>query len=634
MLIELNKICKSFGIEKILSDITLTINDGDRIGLLGENGAGKSTLLNIITGDLAYDGGSLYVQKGIEIGYLKQNGALNLENTISEEIKSVFFDVYAIGEKLDKIRTKMAGGDNSKDTITEYDRLNLLFEAKDGYNLDVKINTVLNGMGFSGYDRNMSVSLLSGGEKNRLGFAKLLLKNPKVLILDEPTNHLDFEALSWLEEYLEDYKGAILVVSHDRYFLDKVAHDTCEIEDCKLTRYKGGYSKFIVQKEEREAVLIKEYEKQQEEISKLKDFVAKNLAKSASVNGVGTRVKALAKMEEIEKPCPVRKKVSLKFCCDAEPHKDVLRCNKLSVFVGEGEQKKQLINDISFNIEKGEKIAIIGLNGAGKTSFIKAVLEKIPYLGFVRWGENTKVSYFEQENGQLNREKSVIDEIHDKFPGKTELEIRSLLGSLLISGEDVFKKIKDLSGGERAKVAFALLMLERGNVLILDEPTNHLDYNAKEVLDKALTDYTGTLIVVSHDRYLLNRVPTKIVEITRDEFKCYDGGYDYYFEKSKRAAKKDIVKETLNNIEIRGKNGYNKGRQERAEKAKIRLRVKILESEIEGLEVEKKQIEEEMVKQEIISDYKKLQEFCDRIKEIEEVLERDYEEWENIADFE
>lgn len=624
MLIELSNVCKSFGIEKILNNVNLTINDGDRIGLLGVNGAGKSTLLNVISGEIPYDSGNLYINKDVEIGYLKQKNVLNTENTIDEEIRSVFKDLYKIGEKLSEIQIKMSEGNTSEELLKEYSRLNLLFEAKEGYNIDVKINTVLNGMGFSGYDRNMSVSLLSGGEKNRLGFAKLLLKEPKVLILDEPTNHLDFEALAWLEDYLDKYKGAILVVSHDRYFLDKVVRDICEIEDTKLIRYKGGYSQFIRQKEERETLELKQYEKQQEEIAKLKDFVSKNLAKSASVNGVGTRVKALEKMEVLEKPKLLKKKIFLKFSHDIEPHKQVFWSKGLKISVGDV-NKKELFDNIDFEVLKGEKVAVIGLNGIGKSSFIKAILGKISCEGKFRWGENTKISYFEQENRQLNPEKTVLDELHDRFPLKHELELRSLLGGLLFSGDDVFKKIKDLSGGERAKVAFAIIELERPNVLILDEPSNHLDYESKEILDKALIDYGGTLIMVSHDRYLLNRVPSKIVEMKKNEFDYYDGGYDYYLEHKKQPTV-SIVKEKVSE----NKSSFYRSKEQRAEDAKKRNRVNFLEKEIDRLEVTKRGIEEEMTLPDVCSDYTKLNELCSKLKEIDSLLEQNYAEWERL----
>ncbi|MBP3284505.1 MAG: ABC-F family ATP-binding cassette domain-containing protein [Clostridia bacterium] len=625
MLVALNQVSKSFGAEQILEEITFQINEGDKIGLLGLNGAGKSTLLNIITGNLPYDSGELYVEKGLEIGYLKQNAALNLRNTIQEELDSVFAEVHEIGRKLESIRAKMAEGDNSPELLREYDRLNLLYEAKDGYSLDVLVNTVMTGMGFASYDRAMNVSLLSGGEKNRLGFVKILLKKPRLLILDEPTNHLDFETLTWLEEYLKEYKGAVLTVSHDRYFLDKIVTSICEIEDKKLIRYKGGYSQFIRQKREREEFLLKEYEKQQEEIAKLKNFVAKNLAKSASVNGVGTRVKALEKMEVMEKPNPVKKKISLAFTYDMEPHKQVFYGNHISVAVGEGNERKELCKEIDFEALRGEKIAIIGRNGIGKSSFVKAILGKISCSGKVKWGENVKIAYFEQENRELNFENTILQEVHDRFPTKKELELRSLLGSLLISGEDVFKKINTLSGGERAKVMFAIMMLERPNVLVLDEPSNHLDYDSKEILDKALCEFKGTLIMISHDRYLLNRVPTKIAEMKETGFVYYDGGYDYYLE-HKKEDKPVVVEKTVSE----NKTNYHRTKQQRAEEVKIRNRIKSLEKEIEELEGKKKGVEEQLSLPEVVSDYQRLNKLCLQIKALDEEIEAKYAEWEAL----
>lgn len=626
MLVELNNVSKSFGIDKILKNINLTINDNDRIGLLGLNGAGKSTLLNIISGELPYDNGSLYIQKGLEIGYLKQKDTLNLRNTINEEVNSIFEDINKISVKLKELQDKMASGDTSAETSNEYSRLNALFEAKDGYNIDTKINTVLNGMGFMNYDKNTKVSTLSGGEKNRLGFAKLLLRSPKLLILDEPTNHLDFKALSWLENYLDTYKGAILVVSHDRYFLDKVVRDICEIEDTKLTRYKGGYSDFIRQKQECEERYLKEYEKQQEEIAKLKDFVAKNLAKSASVNGVGTRVKALEKMEIMEKPKLLKKKMNLKFSYDLEPHKQIFWSKDISISVGNGENEKRLFDNINFEVLKGEKVAIIGLNGIGKSSFIKAILGRIPYTGKLRWGENIKISYFEQEHEQLNKEKTIMAEIHDRFPLKKEVEIRNLLGSLLFSGDDVFKKIKDLSGGERARVAFGIIMLERPNILIMDEPTNHLDYESKEILDLALMDYSGTLLVISHDRYLLNRVPTKIVEMKKNEFDYYDGGYDYYISHKVEPVTAPVIKKEPS----ASSTSFYRSKEQRAEEAKKRTRISNLEKEIEQLEGKKNEIEKLMKSSEVISDYQELNKLCTELQEIDTKLNSTYEEWDKL----
>ena len=613
MLVDLNNICKNFGEEVILENCNLSINDRDRIGLIGVNGAGKSTLLNIISGNLNYDNGNLFIKKGLEIGYLKQNNALDTSNSINDEIKSVFTDLIKIGEKLEIMRKEGR-------LDAEYSRLNELFESKDGYNIDTKINIVLNGMGFHDYDKNTIVSKLSGGEKNRLAFAKLLLKEPELLILDEPTNHLDFEALAWLEEYLEKYKGAIVVVSHDRYFLDKISESICEIEDHKLIRYKGGYSQFVVQKEERVALEEKQYEKQQEEIEKMRDFVAKNLAKSSSINSVGSRVKALEKMEVMAKPKANRKKIALKFNCDVEPFKNVFHGEKIKFTVGA--EQKLICENINFDIERNEKIALIGLNGVGKSSFIKALLGKIKFEGKIRFSDNLKISYFAQENEQLNPENTILEEVHSRFPLKPQVDIRATLGMLLLSGDDVFKKIKDLSGGERAKVAFAIIMLERANFIVMDEPTNHLDYESKEVLEQALKDYKGTLLFISHDRYMLNRVPSKIVEMFPNKFEIYDGGYDYYLTHKKVEKVETIKKEQSENSKQ-----YFKSKEQRAEEVKLQNKKKALEKRISELEEKIKEIQEEMSKPEISADYVKLNELCQEMEQYNKELEQKMEEW-------
>jgi len=616
MIIKLNNVKKSFGIDEILKNINLEINEGERIGLLGVNGAGKSTLLNVITGALAIDSGELFIAKDKTIGYLKQVNALNSENTIDSEIHSVFNDLYEIYAKLERMR-------NENDFSREYDRLNTIFEAKDGYNIDTKINIVLNGIGFKDYDRNTKIEKLSGGEKNKLAFAKLLLKEPDLLILDEPTNHLDFSALSWLEEYLLKYKGAIFVVSHDRYFLDKVVENICEIENGELKKYKGGYTSFVKQKEERLEFELKEYEKQQEEIAKMKDFVAKNLAKSSSINSVGSRVKALEKMERFEKPKPVTEKIKLQFDFDIESYKKVLSVEKLTVYVGENETKKLICDNINFEILKGEKIALIGSNGIGKSTFIKALLSKIKSEGKIRWGENTKIAYFSQENEELNFNNTVIDELYNNYPLAGEQKIRSTLAALLIKGDDVYKKIKDLSGGERAKVVFALMVLKRANVIIMDEPTNHLDYKSKEILEKALMDYKGTLLMISHDRYMLNRVPTKIAEMFNSKFEVYDGGYDYYISHKRDETSENITTKAV----VKSENTYYRSKAQRAEEQKKKNRIKELEKKMAELEEREKEIMKAMSEPDVLADYIKLNELTEELNKIKEETDACMEEW-------
>lgn len=631
MLVTLTDITKSFLDEKVLDNITLSINENERIGLLGVNGVGKSTLLNIITGSLSYDSGSLSVKRSLEIGYLKQNDALNTKNSLGEEIKEALSEVYEVREKLLSVGNKMSKANvdsiQYKELSLEYDRLQSIYDALDGYSADTRINIVLNGLGFGDFDLNQKTAALSGGEKMRFAIAKILLHNPELLILDEPTNHLDFNMLSWLEDYLESYKGAILIVSHDRYFLDKVVDNICELERGRLYRYKGGYSAFLTQKEERIRALTKEYEKQQTELAEMRDYVAKNLAKSSSSNSVGSRVKALEKMELQEKPNPRQKDIHFKFDYDFEPHKVVLSCKDVGVHVGNSISGKQLYEDISLEVLSSEKVAIVGKNGVGKSSFLKAILKKIPYSGTIRLGGNVKIAYFDQELSSLDLNDTVIEAVHRKFPTKTELEIRSALGRLLIEDEAVFKRVRDLSGANRAKVAFCIIMFQRANVLIFDEPTNHLDYIAKEALDCALKEFTGTLITVSHDRYFLNTVPDKIIEMFPTGFNTYIGGYDYYL--SHRLPEIQDKKEKQQSEQ---KLEYNENKKNKAEERKRRARVAALQKEIDELETQITELKELSGSAEVVTDYQKLEETLKEIKEKEQALEELETEWLELAE--
>ena len=620
MLISLNNVNKTFLDKKILNNITLAVNDRDRIGLLGVNGVGKSTLLNIISGNLEYDDGTIAPKSNLRIGYLKQNEALNTSNTLKEEIEDSLKLVFETRKKIAEISQKMSQSSGSEFTALseEYEKYTSIYEAADGHNAEVRINTVLNGMGFGTFDMNTSVSVLSGGEKTRFALAKILVENPNLLILDEPTNHLDFTMLNWLENYLKEYKGAVIIVSHDRYFLDSVASDICEIENCELVRYKGGYSSFLKQKEERIKTLTKEYEKQQREIEDLRDYVRKNLAKSSSINSVGSRVKTLEKMELQAKPNPKVKDLHISFPFDIEPHKLILECKGLKVSVGKAENKRVLFENFNLEINRNEKIAFVGKNGVGKSSLLKAIMKKIPCEGSVRWGGNVKISYFDQELSSLDLNLTALETVHRKFPTKSEYEIRSMLARFLIEDEDVFKRIKELSGANRAKVALCIIVFERSNVLILDEPTNHLDYKAKEALDIALSQYEGTLIMVSHDRYLLNSVPTKIIEMKNDEIIIYNGNYDYYKEHLKA---ENNEKKSNNETKNETQSKYSEDRKNKAQDRKRRAKLMNTEKEIESLQQQINDLKDLIEQPEISSDYQKLSEILEEIKVKEDELE-------------
>ena len=629
MLITLQNINKSFLDKSILKGINLTVNEKDRIGLLGINGVGKTTLLNIISGVLEYDEGTLSTKPNIRIGYLKQNEALDTTNTLREEIQNALKLAFDTRKQLEEISKKMsvASSDEYASLSTEYERLTNIYDACDGYNAEVRINTVLNGMGFGDFNLDGSVSVLSGGEKTRFALAKILVENPDLLILDEPTNHLDFSMLNWLENYLASYKGAVVIVSHDRYFLNAVASDICEIENGELVRYKGGYSSFLKQKDERIKTLTKEYEKQQKEIEQLRDYVRKNLAKSSSINSVGSRVKALEKMELQAKPNPKVKDLHIVFPFDIEPHKTILECKNLKISVGNSVDKRTLFENFNLIIERGEKVAFVGKNGVGKSSLLKAILKKMTYEGVVRWGGNVKISYFDQELSSLDLNMTVLEAVHRKFPTKTEYEIRSMLARFLIEDEDVFKRIREMSGANRAKVVLCIITFERSNVLVLDEPTNHLDYKAKEALDAALSRYEGTIIMVSHDRYLLNSVPTKIIEMKPQEIIIYNGNYDYYKEHSVIEPEAiSVVKEKSDSAKA-----YDESRKNKAEDRKRRAKLMNTEKEMTALQTEINNLKELCNDPDISSNYARLSELLEEIKTKEEALEELETLWLELA---
>ena len=630
MLISLNGVSKGFLDKTVLKNISLSVNNNDRIGLLGINGVGKTTLLNVISGNMECDDGVISSSPDLRIGYLKQNEALNTVNSLKEEIENSLQLVFDTRKKLETISKEISKADSSEyDKLTaEYERLTNIYNAADGYNAEVRINTVLNGMGFGNFDMNTPVSVLSGGEKTRFALAKILVENPNLLILDEPTNHLDFTMLNWLENYLATYKGAVIIVSHDRYFLNAVASDICEIENGELVRYKGGYSSFLKQKEERIKTLTKEYEKQQKEIEELRDYVRRNLAKSSSINSVGSRVKALEKMELAAKPNPQVKDLHIAFPFEIEPHKTILECRELKVSVGKNENKKILFQNFNLEISRGEKVAFVGKNGVGKSSLLKAILKKMPYEGIVRWGGNVKLSYFDQELSSLDLNMTVLEAVHRKFPTKTEYEIRSMLARFLIEDEDVFKKIREMSGANRAKVVLCIIVFEHSNVLVLDEPTNHLDYKAKEALDTALSQYEGTIIMVSHDRYLLNSVPDKIIEMKPDEIIIYKGNYDYYMEhqqiETKEKATKPVEK---SKAEVH----YDESRKNKAQDRKRRAKLLNVEKKMDNLQDEIKNLKQLMEDPDVVSNYARLSEILEEIKMKEEQLEELETLWLELA---
>lgn len=644
MLLNVEHLYKYFNGQALLKDINFTVEDREAVGLIGINGCGKSTLLNIITGREGYDKtpeglGSVNIAGKASIGFLRQNSGLNSELTIGEEMKNAFAPLLETLDKMKVLEKKMADGGDIDSISHEYAELSSYFEARDGYRIDVKIKQVLNGMGFGSTPTDRVISTLSGGEKTRLALAKLLLEEPNLLILDEPTNHLDFETLMWLEDYLKGYKGAIIIVSHDRYFLNKVCTRICEIEQGMLTSYRGDYSSYLVQKKMNSERQLKEYEAQQKEIAKLEDYVAKNLVRASTSKMAKSRQHMLDRIERIDKPLMYSKPPKIKLEYDIEPTKDIVRVVDCPLIVGEGADKKELIKSLTMNVRRGEHVAIIGANGIGKTSILKLIQGIIPHEGGnISWGGNVKISYFEQEHAILDPHKTVLEEIMDRYPRLSEQQARSVLGAVLLTGENVFKPISVLSGGERAKLCFAIMALNRGNVLVLDEPTNHLDLSTKEVLEDALAEFGGTIILVSHDRYLLNKVASRIIEIKHDEVNSYDGNFDAYSEAVNAARQLKMQSEAeIKRAEEEKAYKENKAKQyrskeQRAADAQKRNRIRELEKEIEDTEVLIFELENAISDPEIASDYSKMSEKCKELEEAKTALDQKMDEWAELSD--
>ncbi len=644
MLISLKKVNKFYNGNQILKDIDLTIDENDRIGLIGINGCGKTTLLRLITGKedpdrFTEEDGIISRAAKTSIGYLEQMGALDGENTVIEEMKGVFSELMAVFERMKELEKLMAENDSHYEALSEeYSRISAYYEANDGYIIKVKIKTILNGMGFTEDQFDRVISSFSGGEKTRLAICKLLLENPNLLILDEPTNHLDFRTVMWLEDYLKDYKGALLIVSHDRYFLDKTVTSICEIENTELMRFKGNYSTYTHLKEEYVTRQQKEYDMQQKEIAKMEDYVAKNLVRASTSKSAKSRVKALEKMERIEKPNTYHKAAKLEFTFAQDPPQEVLKVKNIDIAVGMGDERRTLVDDLSFEVRRGEKLAIIGDNGIGKSTLLKIIQEKLPHKGKVMWAANVRISYFDQEAANINKMNTVFEEIHSRYPLLTDLDVRNLLGKVRLVGENVFKQAGVVSGGERCKLCFAIMMMEHGNVLILDEPTNHLDLQTKEVLEDALVRYEGTIIYVSHDRYLLNRVSSRILEITNGSTESFNGGFDDYI-KVKRDREQALMEienqkkqEELQAEYKEKKEKAFKTKEQRNQDAKKRQRIRELEKEMEELSAEQEKLEAELTDEKVIADYNLMNEKCMRINEIKELSNEKFDEWAELSE--
>ncbi|MCZ0704188.1 ATP-binding cassette subfamily F protein 3 [Natronobacillus azotifigens] len=639
ILMQVNNLVKRFGAETILENIKLEIQSNDRIAIVGRNGAGKSTLLKIMAGVLSFDEGEIHRPKDVSLGYLDQNTGLETSETIWAEMLEVFSDLIEEEKALRSLEEQM--GDPSiiddetryQQLLNQYDTRQQAFKVNGGYQYEAEIRTVLNGLHFTNYDFATSISELSGGQKTRLALGKLLLAKPDILILDEPTNHLDIETLTWLENYLNNYAGAVVIVSHDRYFLDKTIQTVYEISRQRSKKYHGNYSKYLEQKAldyEREQ---KMFEKQQSEIKKLEDFVQKNLARASTTKRAQSRRKQLEKIDRLDRPKGDESSASFSFQINKRSGNDVLKIDQLAFRYPDDNQT--IFSNISFSVTKGERIALVGPNGVGKTTLLKTIIGDLsPASGSLTIGTNVQIGYYDQEQAKLHSTKTVLMELWDEYPSVNEKDIRTVLGNFLFSGDDVLKPVSALSGGEKARLALAKLMMEKANLLILDEPTNHLDLDSKEVLEAALLGFPGTIIFVSHDRYFINEIATQVIEQQATEATVYLGDYDYYVEKKQESIElaewdaQKREKQQQNNMET--KTNFHVDKQRKQQERKTARRIAEIEETIEELEENIANNEALLCEPEVFQDHEKTLELTKENDRYTIQIEQLMEEWETL----
>jgi len=631
---------KSYGIDVILNKITFSINEGEKIGFIGANGAGKSTLFKILTSQLDYDNGELFIDKSKRVGYLSQNLALNSDSTIYEETLLVFDNLLALEKSLKDLETKMNEPyDASKEEyhnriIKEYTLTSELYNNRGGYTYKAEISRILKGLGFMEEDYNKPINILSGGQKTRVALCKLLLKNPDILLLDEPTNHLDLDAIEWLEDYLKSYKGTMFIISHDRFFLDAITNKTFELLNGHVDCYNGNYTSFIDLKKKNYEVQLKAYNLQQSEIKRQEEIITKykSFNREKSVRAAESRQKSLDKMERIDSPDKDPRATKIKFETEIKSGNDVLHAENLSKRFGDN----LLFENLNLDIKRSEKIALIGENGRGKTTLFRIIMDKLTSdTGIKILGKNVFVGYYDQEQSNLNPEKTIIDEVWDEFPRLTTTELRTSLAAFLFIGEDVFKKISTLSGGERCRINLLKIMLSKSNFLLLDEPTNHLDIMSREALEDSILGYDGTVIVISHDRYFLNKVITKILELNQDGLKEYLGNYNYYVEKKKNPLRFQIEEEQAGMSKTQINLDKKKKRdQEKLEKQK-KIELKAVEDKISSKEQELEKLHNDLCLEEVYSNPTRSGDVNKQIASVEKELENLYATWEDfIAEIE
>ena len=631
MLVSFENVCFGFSGNSLLENICFTLSEGDRVGLIGANGEGKTTLLRLILSELDAESGSVFKKNGIRIGYLQQNGGYDSYHTVWDEMQSIFDEDRKAVQDLRIVEEKIAqareGTDDYRALAARYEALNKKIAARDSYHYEIRIKTVLNGMGF-GACYEQQISTMSGGEKTRLKLCRLLLEDPELLILDEPTNHLDIKTLFWLEEYLSTYKGAILTVSHDRYFLDKLVKQIYELENKKLLTFKGNYTKYKTLKAERNAHLLKEYEKQQVERAHLQEYVDRNLVRASTTKSAQSRRHKLEIMELAEKPVAPPTPPRFFFTYADKPYEKVLGIEQLKLTAGE----KTLLNSLSFTLMRGEKCAVVGDNGTGKSTLVKEIVKgKHPAI---KLGRFVKVACYDQENANLSPENTVLDELWGRHVLWDQTKVRNILAQVKLDAEDMDKKVRMLSGGERAKLALAVFECENGNFLILDEPTNHLDLPARESLEEALKAFDGTVLFVSHDRYFIQAIAGKLLELENGEGTVFNGGYDEY--NAYKTQQKELAAQAVKQIQqvpaptLSPSTTSYRGKEERAQETKKRLRIKKIEEEISALEQEDCAINDELSTPQVAGNFALLTEKCNRLEQIKTRLDELYEEYETL----
>ena len=631
-------ISKSYGIDEILKNVTLSINEGDKVGIIGANGEGKSTLFKIISKQLSFDDGEIFIDKNKTIGYLAQHLSLESENTIYEEMLKVFSDLTRLELKISTLEVKMNepydenNAEYHNKLIKDYTTAQELYENRGGYTYKAEINRVLKGLGFVEDDFHKLIIHLSGGQKTRVALCKLLLLSPDILLLDEPTNHLDLEAIEWLEDYLKSYKGTVLVISHDRFFLDSVTNRTFQVINGHVNSYNAPYTKFLELRKKDYENELKAYNLQQAEIKRQEAIIEKfrSFNREKSIKAAESREKMLEKMEKLDAPDKEKDASKISFETSVKSGFDVLHLEKLSKSYGD----KHLFSNVSLDLKRGEKIALIGENGRGKTTLFKIIMDKIkPDSGVKSLGTNVNVGYYDQEQSNLSENKTILDEVWDDFPELTTSKLRGVLGSFLFTGDDVFKTIDKLSGGEKCRINLLKLMLSKSNLLLLDEPTNHLDIMSREALEDAILSYDGTLIVISHDRYFLNKVINRIIELKEDGLSEYLGNYSYYVEKKLNPQRFETLEEIAGGkTKTQIKEDKKKKREALKEEKAKKLRLKKVEEDINKSETKLLELQESQCLEEVYSNPIESERVNKEIKEVEKLIEELYEEWEALSE--